>query len=184
MCIEGSRARFLLPGEFQINFTNQDDMSPIPPDDTSVRAVAQTIQLAVAPVFMLGGVGAFLNVCATRVSRIVDRCRKIEPLLFQSKGATHGRALAELKTLDRRMQLVSWATFLSVLSAILICTVVDLLFAANLFETHFGPAIAWLFIGSMIAIGAGFAVFLVETRLAVGSLRVRPEVLAHTPDEP
>ena len=44
--------------------------------------VAQVIQLAVAPVFLLAGIGAFLNVCAGRLSRIVDRARTVEPLLL------------------------------------------------------------------------------------------------------
>ena len=45
------------------------------PQPTSVTTVAQIIQLAVAPVFLLAGIGAFLNVCAGRLSRIVDRAR-------------------------------------------------------------------------------------------------------------
>ena len=158
-------------------------MTPISPDDTSVRAVAQVIQLAVAPVFLLSGIGAFLNVCAARVSRTIDRSRAIEPLLLQSKGREHRRWQAEIKLLDRRLRLVNWAISLSVLSAVLICVVVALLFAATLFEPDFGRAIASLFIASMIATGTGFAIFLVETRLATRSLRVRPEILAHAPDE-
>src|ERR687892_573900 len=98
----------------------------MPADETSVRTVAQIIQLAVAPVFLLSGIGAFLNVCASRVSRIVDRSRHVEPLLLDSRGSEHDRWLAEMRALDRRMQLVSWAIFLSVLSAVLICIVVAL----------------------------------------------------------
>jgi hypothetical protein len=153
------------------------------PDDTSVRAVAQVIQFTIAPVFLFSGIGSFLNVCAARVSRTIDRSRAIEPLLLRSKGAEHRRRQAEMRILDRRLQLVNWAIFLSVLSAVLICVVVALLFAATLFKPNFGRAIALLFIASMIAIGIGFFIFLVETRLASRSLRVRPEVLAHVPDE-
>jgi hypothetical protein len=68
---------------------------------------------------------------------------------------------------------------LSVLSAILICIVVILLFAATLTRTHFGSEIALLFIASMLAIGAGFVVFLVETTIAARAVRVRSELLQH-----
>ena len=44
----------------------------LPDSPTSVTTVAQIIQLAVAPVFLLAGIGAFLNVCASRLARIVD----------------------------------------------------------------------------------------------------------------
>src|ERR671917_2654042 len=144
---------------------------------TSVMTVAQIIQLAVAPVFLLAGIGAFLNVCAGRLSRIVDRARTIEPLLLAARGTEHDRRLAEIRILDRRMALVSQAIFLSVLAAVLICIVVVLLFAASLTGAHFGTAVALLFIASMIAIGVGFAVFLVETRIGSRAVRIRTELL-------
>lgn len=148
---------------------------PLPTTGT----VAQVIQLAVAPVFLLAGIGAFLNVCAGRLSRIVDRARNIEPSLLAARGEEHDRLLAEIRTLDRRMALVSQAIFLSVLAALLICGVVVLLFAAGLLDANLGTPIALLFIGAMIATGIGFAVFLFETRVGSHSVRVRTEILEH-----
>jgi hypothetical protein len=151
--------------------------------DLSVNTVAEIVRLALAPVFLLSGVGAFLNVLAARLSRIVDRSRQIEPLLLESRGDEHDRWINDLKILDRRMSLVSWATGLSVTSAILTCLVVILLFAANLIRTRLGTEIAWLFIASMLTIGLGFAVFLLETTIAARAVRVRSELLQHTVDE-
>ena len=151
--------------------------------DLSVSTVAEIVRLALAPVFLLSGIGAFLNVLASRLSRIVDRSRDIEPKLLASRGTEHDRWIADLKVLDRRMSLVNWATGLSVTSAILTCLVVILLFAANLIRTRLGSEIAWLFMASMVAIGAAFAVFLVETTVAARAVRVRSELLQHTVDE-
>ena len=125
--------------------------------------VTHGIQLAVAPVFLLAGVGAFLNVCAMRLARIVDRARRIEPDLLASRGRDHDRLQTDIRLLDRRMGIVNWAIFFSVLSAVLICTVVVLLFAAGLTGVHLGTAIALLFIASMVAIGIGFALLLLIT---------------------
>jgi Protein of unknown function (DUF2721) len=155
----------------------------LPQSDLSVSTVAEIVRLALAPVFLLSGIGAFLNVLAARLSRIVDRSRDIEPLLLASRGTEHDRWVGDLKVLDRRMRLISWATALSVGSAVLTCLVVVLLFAANLSRSHFGDAIALLFIASMLAIGAGFAVFLLETTIAGRAVRVRSELLQHTVDE-
>ena len=55
--------------------------------DLSVNTVAEIVRLALAPVFLLSGIGAFLNVLAARLSRIVDRSRDIEPRLLASRGA-------------------------------------------------------------------------------------------------
>ena len=148
---------------------------PLPTTGT----VAQVIQLAVAPVFLLAGIGAFLNVTAGRLSRIVDRARTIEPELLAARGSEHDRLQAEIRTLDRRMALVSQAIFSSVLAAVLICAVVVLLFAAGLTGAHMGTAIALLFIAAMIAVGWGFAVFLFETRVGSRSVRIRTEILEH-----
>lgn len=155
------------------------DTSP----DLSVSTVAEIVRLALAPVFLLSGIGAFVNVLAARLSRIVDRSRQVEPMLLASRGAEHDRWINELKILDRRMSLISWATGLSVTSAMLTCLVVVLLFAASLIRTHLGTEIAWLFMASMLTIGVGFAVFLVETMIAARAVRVRSELLRHTVDE-
>jgi hypothetical protein len=156
-------------------------IEPLP--QLNVNEVAEVVRVAVAPVFLLSGIGAFLNVCAARLSRIVDRSRFIEPMLLASRGEEHDRWVGELRILDRRMQLVNLATALSVLSAIFTCLVVSLLFAATLTHTHFGTLIALLFIASMLAIGFGFVIFLFETRLAERAVRVRSELLQHQVDD-
>ena len=155
----------------------------IPNGETGVHEVAQIIQLAVAPVFLLAGIGAFLNVCAGRLARIVDRARGLEPRILASSGDEHDRLIAELRVLDRRMGLVSQAIFLCVLAALLICAVVVLLFAGSLIGAQLGTAIALLFIASMISIGVGFAVFLFETRIGSRSVRIRSELLEHQAEE-
>lgn len=157
-------------------------MIPAAPD-FSVSTVAEIVRLALAPVFLLSGIGAFLNVCASRLSRIVDRSREIEPLLLASRGQEHDRWLDELAVVDRRMNLVSWATGLAVLSGVLTCLVVALLFGATLTRLHLGTAIALLFIASMLTIAAGFAVFLLETRVGARQVRVRSELLQHRVDD-
>jgi hypothetical protein len=50
-------------------------------------------------------------------------------------------------------------------------------------HTHLADEIALLFIAAMLAIGAGFAVFLVETTIAARAVRVRTDLLQHTVDE-
>ena len=149
----------------------------------SVNTVAEIVKLAVAPVFLLSGIASFVNVCTARLSRIVDRSRQVEPMLLASRGEEHDRWLGELRVIDLRMRLVSWAISLSVLSAVLICTVVVLLFSASLSRLHVATAIALLLIGSMVAIGVGFAIFLVETRVGSRAVRVRSELLQHTVDD-
>ena len=153
--------------------------SPLP----ALTYLAQIIQLAVAPVFLLAGLGAFLNVCTGRLARIIDRARKLEPRILDSRGEEHDRLIREVRMLDRRIRVVNAAIFASVLAAVLISLVVILLFAAFLTGYRFGNAVALLFIGAMVATAAGFAIFLHETRLGTLSVRIGSHILDHEADE-
>ena len=158
---------------------------PLLPPTPELTQLAQIIQLAIAPVFLLAGLGAFLNVCAGRLARIVDRARGLEPRILGSRGEEHDRLIGEVRLLDRRIAVVNRAIFLTVLAALLISAVVILLFLAFLSGYRFGTAIALLFIASMLSTGLGFAVFLHETRLGTRSVRIRTHILEHQaePDE-
>jgi len=155
---------------------------PLLPTTPELTHLAQIIQLAVAPVFLLAGLGAFLNVCAGRLARIVDRARGLEPRILESRGEEHDRLIGEVRLLDRRIAVVNRAIFLTVLAALLISAVVILLFTAFLSGYRFGTAIALLFIASMLCTGLGFAVFLHETRLGTRSVRIRTHILEHEAD--
>jgi MFS family permease len=149
------------------------------PPTPELTHLAQIIQLAVAPVFLLAGLGAFLNVCAGRLARIIDRARGLEPRILASRGAEHDRLVREVRMLDRRIRVVNAAIFTSVLAALIISAVVVLLFAAFLTGYRYGNAIALLFIAAMICTAMGFAIFLHETRLGTRSVRIGSHILEH-----
>ena len=153
------------------------------PHSPALTYLAQVIQLAVAPVFLLAGLGSFLNVCTGRLARIVDRARSMEPDLLASRGKEHDRLIAELHILDKRISIVNAAIFATVLAALIISAVVVLLFAGFLSSYKFGNAVALLFIAAMVSTATGFAIFLFETRMATRTMRVRANVLEHQADQ-
>ena len=77
------------------------------PHTPNLNRLAEIIQLATAPVFLLAGLGAFLNVCVSRLARIVDRMRNIEPRILSSRGDEHDRLVDEARLLDRRTRVVT-----------------------------------------------------------------------------
>lgn len=150
-------------------------MIPIP----QVAQVAQVIQLALAPVFLLTGIGAFLNVCAGRLARVIDRARVVEDRVLLTRGREHDRLVGEIRVLDRRISVVNIAIFLSVASACAVCLVVILLFASELVGAHLGNAIALLFITAMLLQAGAFGTFIIEIMLASRTIHIRNEVLFH-----
>src|SRR5687767_12208339 len=157
-------------------------LHPTPANIAQATEIAQVVQLSVAPVFLLAGIGAFLNVCAGRLARIVDRARGLEPRILASRGAEHDRLIGEVRLLDRRIRIVNAAIFSTVLAALIISAVVVLLFVAFLTGYKIGTAVALLFIAAMVFTALSFAIFLFETRLGTRSVRVRSNILEHEAD--
>ncbi|WP_265587811.1 DUF2721 domain-containing protein [Sphingomicrobium arenosum] len=149
----------------------------INPND--VTALGHTIELAIAPVFLLVAAGGFLNVLAGRLHRIVDRARSRAQILLEATGHQHESIKEELRAIDRRIGLVNAAIGLVVLAAVLICLVVILMFAAQMSAFVVHDIISILFALAMISIGAGFATFLVETRIASRWIHVSSDLLEH-----
>lgn len=151
----------------------------IAPADPGVSLVAQTIQLVIAPVFLLAGIGAFLNVTTGRLARVVDRARAVEELVLTTRGREHDRHIKEITRLNKRMSVINWSIGLSVASGLAVALLVILLFAAELTTLNLGALVAVLFIAAMLLLAAGLTAFLVEVRLAARNIRIRSEILNH-----
>lgn len=141
----------------------------------AVSNVAYFIQLSVAPVFLLTGVGAMLSVLTNRLSRIIDRARVLEGLYETEQEA--GRRASQhalLRVLSRRARLVSWSISLCTTSSLFVSTIIVLLFLEALLATYFRGVVPVLFIIAMLAFIVGLLMFLREIYLATASLRIGP----------
>ena len=139
--------------------------------------MARTIQLAVAPVFLLAGIGAFMNVIAGRLARVVDRARTLEEAHPSTQADERRRQVDELRTLEARMSLASRSIYLCTASGLSVCLLVMTLFVGELFRFNLGDAIAVLFVVAVALLAGGMVLFLRETRIAVRALHVREELL-------
>ena len=81
--------------------------------------IAQTIQLALAPVFMLVAIGNIMNILSTRLGRIVDRSRHLQDRHVETEGPDHDEVVREIRAIARRIHLITRAIFLLVLARIL-----------------------------------------------------------------
>ncbi|HEX4696020.1 DUF2721 domain-containing protein [Sphingomonas sp.] len=145
----------------------------------AVSTIAQTIQLSLSPVFMLAGISGLLNVLAGRLSRVIDRARALEALHPSSTGPEHDRHVWELRLLAKRIVIINAALFLAVSSAVMTCTVVALLFVAELVDLQIGSTVAIAFILAMGLLISSLVAFIIEVRGSLLAVRVRPELLEH-----
>jgi hypothetical protein len=141
----------------------------------SITSVSHVIQLAVAPVFLLSGVGAILAVLINRLGRIVDRYRSLEKGKPGVEGDAAVVADIEMVILSRRARLIHWAISLCTVGALFICIVIATLFIGSMLHVGVSQVIALMFVAAMLALIAGLLSFLREITLATGSIHVQKQ---------
>lgn len=140
--------------------------------DAPISNIAHSIQLAVAPVFLLAGIGGLLGVLTNRIGRIIDRSRKLQELLPASSPELQTGLREELRLLARRARLINRAIALSTGSALLVCVVIAVLFLGSFVTGSMGAPIALLFIGAMLCLIAALLLLMREILLSTSRLRI------------
>jgi hypothetical protein len=135
----------------------------------NIITVAQVIQQAVAPVFLLTGVGAILNVMSGRLGRVIDRYRVLENITDEERGAY----ISEIGDLLRRARWIHWAISLCTVCALFVCIVIAGLFIGSELGKDPSGMVAAFFIAAMLALTAGLLCFVREIALATGSIKIR-----------
>jgi hypothetical protein len=146
-------------------------------DSFALDDIAHTIQLAMAPCFLLTAIGAILNMLTGRLGRVVDRSRWIEQNFTAKDDPRHANQVEQLRWIDERMRHANRALVLCTISAVLICIVIAGLFTAVLFDLALAQPIAIIFVLAMLLLIIGLGIFLYEVRIAVHATRIQDELL-------
>jgi hypothetical protein len=141
-------------------------------DGIEVVEIAHAIELAVAPVFLLSGIGVLLGVLTNRLARIVDRARKVEDGLRQVASSEEEESRGQLRVASRRARLINVSITLSTIAALLVALVVALLFASTFVPINLAGSVAVLFVLAMGALVGALLSFLLEVRVAIDALRI------------
>jgi hypothetical protein len=141
------------------------------PEDYTITAIAHVIQLAVAPVFLLTGIGAILNVMTSRLSRIIDRDRVLKKQLPTEEAAID-LIEKELAALSLRGKYINWSITCSTISALLVSAVVAILFLGEFVNFNVAVPVGFLFIIAMVVLIVALILFLKEILLATTSIRI------------
>jgi hypothetical protein len=148
--------------------------------DIEVSPIAHVIQLSVAPVFLLSGIGAILAVMTSRLGRIIDRARALETRLEDASGDRAQMLEADLETLTRRARLIGPAITLCTATALLVSLVIAILFLSAFLHFDASVAVALLFIAAMSAFFLGLLWFLREIFVATSNLRIASQRVHRT----
>ncbi|NLR72314.1 DUF2721 domain-containing protein [Novosphingobium sp. ERN07] len=139
--------------------------------------IAQTIQLALAPVFVLVAIGNIMNILTTRLGRIVDRSRTLQGKHAETTGRDHDVVVIELRYVDRRIHLIGRALLLLVLSGLAIGVTVGSLFIGEMASLELRNLTGVTFFVAIALLMVALVYLLLETRIAASSLRLPQELL-------
>ena len=128
---------------------------------TDIHLVSEAIRDAVAPVFLLTGIGSILNVMVGRLGRAIDRARTVNSLDPDiRKDHKH-----ELSVTIRRITLLRIAIGFATAGALLVCISIASLFISVESGFNISHLVLISFISSMGAIIVSLICFLREILL-------------------
>lgn len=143
-----------------------------------LSSIAHLVQLAVAPVFLLTGIAAFLGVLTTRMSRIVDRGHQIVKHIDSGSDLTTHQD--EIISLEKRLRFAHRSILFCSLSALVICAVVIMIFVGAFANIEFGLIAASFFCISLGLLIIALTYFLAEVRISIYSIRYAVKIFKNS----
>jgi hypothetical protein len=145
--------------------------------------IAQTIQLSLAPVFVLVALGHLFVTLSARLGRIVDRSRELQDRYRETSGTDHEIIVRQIRETDLRIDLIGRSLRAMVISALGIGLTVFILFLEEMIGINLQDVAGGVFMLSLGALMWGLLLFLRETRVALAALRIPRGFLETRPDE-
>jgi hypothetical protein len=142
--------------------------------EAHVPQIAEAIQLAIAPVFMLTALGAIMGALNIRLGRAVDRRRELEEKIPRLPPEEVPSARTELAVIGRRVWFVYLSILFAVVSALFICLLIAGAFLGAFVAVDISRTIAGMFVAAMLALIVCLLLFLREIFLAVSTPRYIP----------
>jgi hypothetical protein len=140
----------------------------------TIADIARVIQLATAPVFLLTGIGALINVLNTRLGRSIDRGRIVARHIHDAGEDADAGMKAELALISMRVKLMYRAIIFATFSALLNCIIIAELFISAVASFHVSTTVAVLFVAAMLALIIALLLFVREVFFATRALRIGP----------
>jgi hypothetical protein len=140
--------------------------------------IVTVLQTAMAPAFLLVALGSMLNIFTGRLARIIDRSRLIQRRYLETEGDEHLLCVSELRDLQLRIKYVNSAIYFSVLSALVVCILIGLLFVMGLTSNPvLAEIVAGAFIIAVMLLSIALIQFSREVRTGIRDFMIREEYL-------
>ena len=138
---------------------------------------APVLQLSIAPVIVISGVGLILLSMTNRIARVIDRSRELSHILRNDEaGSEKHQVRQQLVILERRSQLLRRAIEFACISLLLAASLVIVLFFVVLMDIEAVMIITLIFVSCMFSLIAGLIFFLVDVHASLAALKLEIKV--------
>lgn len=127
-----------------------------------IQSLSAAIRDAVAPVFLLTGVGSLLSVLVNRLGRSIDRARVLHAMSDEQRA----KCVGEFEIIVRRTAWIRRSIGLITLAALSVCTSIASLFIEVEMGLNVPDLVAGTFFAAMFFLILGLLCFLREIALA------------------
>ncbi|HPX88304.1 MAG TPA: DUF2721 domain-containing protein [Methylophilaceae bacterium] len=129
---------------------------------TDIHDVSTAIRDAVAPVFLLTGIGSILSVLVNRLGRAVDRARTLNVLSTEQRKSY----LEELDIIAERTTWMRWSVGLFIFAGLCVSLAIASMFIGVAINIRLSGFVLITFIAAMFSLIFGLLCFLREIILA------------------
>lgn len=127
-----------------------------------IRDISVAIHDAVAPVFLLTGIGSILGVLVNRLGRAIDRARNLNALNADQRKVF----LEELDIIAVRTSWMRWSVGLFIFAGLCVSLAIASIFIGVAINIHLSGFVLMTFITAMFSLIFGLLCFLREIILA------------------
>lgn len=139
---------------------------------TPLSELIPVLQVSVAPVILISGVGLLLLSLTNRFGRAVDRSRQLIRELREASDADRRQVNDQVEILYRRALLIQASIVLSTASVLFAALLIITLFFTALMKLELAGLISVMFIGCLVSLIASLITFIMDIRLSLKALKL------------
>lgn len=139
---------------------------------TKFADLIPVLQVSIAPVILISGVGLLLLSLANRFGRAVDRSRQLFREMGEAGEQDRRRLAGQVNVLFRRARLIQLSITLAASSILFAALLIITLFFTALMKLELAVLISVLFICCLASLIASLVAFIAEIRLSLQALKL------------
>ncbi len=128
--------------------------------------VSHAIRDAVAPVFLLTGIGSIMSVLVNRLARAIDRARALQSVNHEIAQEHRTKFQDELDIVMQRIAWMRWSVGLFIFAGLCVSLSIASIFIGVAIHIHLTQFVLMTFITAMLSLVFGLLTFLREIILA------------------